>query len=464
VQDGPSKLAQLPRVDRVVAHASLDGFRRRLGAEAVTRLARRAIDGARAAVKRGEECPTLEQVAAEVVLGARAALSARARPVINAAGVVLHTNLGRAPLPADAVAALAASAGRYTSVEIDLGTGRRGARAAFAEGALCELSGGEAALVVNNNAAAVMLALSALAMGRRVIVSRGELIEIGGGFRVPDVLARSGAVLVEVGTTNRTRVDDYRRAIDEAPEQTAAILRVHQGNFRQTGFVERPDLRALVELAHARGILLVKDLGGGALIDLRELGLQGEPTVQESVQSGADVICFSTDKVLGGPQGGALVGRAEAIEKARRDPLARALRLGRLPLVALEATLACYLEGRTADVPALAALRAPVEQVRARAQRWADHLAGRGVAAEVVEHTVEVGGGALADATAASAGVALTGAPERLAAALRAGDPPVLGRIHEGRLLLDARTVLPGEDDALLAAVVLACETAAREP
>jgi L-seryl-tRNA(Ser) seleniumtransferase len=278
------------------------------------------------------------------------------------------------------------------------------------------------------------------------------------------VLARSGAVLVEVGTTNRTRVDDYRRAIDEAPEQTAAILRVHQGNFRQTGFVERPDLRALVELAHARGILLVKDLGGGALIDLRELGLQGEPTVQESVQSGADVICFSTDKVLGGPQGGALVGRAEAIEKARRDPLARALRLGRLPLVALEATLACYLEGRTADVPALAALRAPVEQVRARAQRWADHLAGRGVAAEVVEHTVEVGGGALADATAASAGVALTGAPERLAAALRAGDPPVLGRIHEGRLLLDARTVLPGEDDALLAAVVLACETAAREP
>jgi L-seryl-tRNA(Ser) seleniumtransferase len=375
--------------------------------------------------------------------------------VINATGVVLHTNLGRAPLAAAAVAALTASAGRYTSIEIDLGTGRRGARAAFAERGLAELAGAEAALVVNNNAAATLLALSALAMGRKVIVSRGELIEIGGGFRVPDVCARSGAELVEVGTTNRTRLADYERAL--AAGGVAAILRVHQGNFRQTGFVERPEPGPLAALAHARGALLIEDLGGGAMIDLTPHGLAGEPTPRAEIEAGADVVCFSTDKVLGGPQGGALVGRADAIEKARRDPLARAFRLGRLPLVALEATVALYLEGRLDEVPALAALRRPLDEVRARAEAWALALGAKGVAASVVELEGAVGGGALAEAPVRSAGVAVeTGEAEALAARLRAGEPPVVGRIHEGRLLFDARTVLPGEDEALLAAVLAA--------
>ena len=451
-----ANLSALPRVDRVARHPSLATLRRRLGDEALTRLARRAIEDARASVKSGAPCPTEDEVAGRVEQAARAALAARARPVINATGVVLHTNLGRAPLAERAVRALAGSAGRYTSIEIDLGTGRRGPRAAFAESALAELSGAEAALVVNNCAAAVMLALSAHALGRKVLVSRGELVEIGGGFRVPEVLTRSGAVLVEVGTTNRTRVTDYERALEEGG--VAAILRVHQGNFRQVGFVERPARRDLARLARDRGVLLIEDLGGGAMLDLTPFGLPGEPTVREAVSGGADLVCFSTDKVLGGPQGGALVGQVGAVERCRRDPLARALRLGRLPLVALEATLACYLEGDLDAIPTLRMIRAPVSEVRARAEGWRDALAAQGVAAEVVNVESAVGGGALADAGLASAGLALPGDdPDALAARLRAGDPPVVGRVQEGRLLIDARTVLPGEDEALIEAVAAAC-------
>jgi L-seryl-tRNA(Ser) seleniumtransferase len=380
--------------------------------------------------------------------------------VINATGVVLHTNLGRAPLGADALAALAASAGGYTSIEIDLDTGRRGARGAFAERALAELTAAEAALVVNNNAAATLLALTAIVAGapaaaRRVIVSRGELVEIGGGFRVPDVCARSGAELVEVGTTNKTRLDDYARALD--PGGVAAILRVHPGNFRQTGFVERPRLTELAALARARGVPLVKDLGGGALVDLAPLGLTGEPLARASVEAGCDLVCFSCDKVLGGPQGGAIVGRAALVERARKDPLARAVRLGRLPLVALEATLAAMLEGRLDDVPALRMLRSTADELRARAEAWTAALAALGVEARVVELTSAVGGGALAEAELPSFGVALE-APDvdALAARLRGGNPPVVGRIHAGALLLDARTVQPGEDAALLGALAAA--------
>jgi L-seryl-tRNA(Ser) seleniumtransferase len=448
-------------VDRVSAHARLEPLRRRLGSEAVTRLTRRAIEAARSAVREGAACPSIEEVAAEVERAGERLLKKRARPVINATGVILHTNLGRAPLAREAARAVAESAARYTSVEIDLETGRRGARGAFAESALCELSGAEAALVVNNNAAAVLLALSALASGARVIVSRGELIEIGGGFRIPEVLARSGAKLVEVGTTNKTRLEDYARALDVDEGGAAAILRVHQANFRQTGFVERPELGALAELSRARGALLIKDLGGGAMLDLAPYGLAGEPTVRASVSGGCDVVCFSTDKVLGGPQGGAIVGRAGLVERARRDPLARALRLGRLPLVALEATLERYLEGDLDSVPALAAVRATLEAVGARAAAWQSALAARGVPASVVELAAAMGGGSLAEEALASVGLAIdagsSGASvEALARRLRAGDPPVLPRIHEGRLLLDARTVLPGEDEALVEAVIAA--------
>ncbi len=448
-------LSHLPRVDRVLGDASLEGARRRLGAAAVTRLARAAIDEARAAVRAGAPCPTAADVAAVVARAAEASLARRVRAVVNATGVVLHTNLGRAPIGASAAAAVAASAGRYVSLEIDLATGKRGGRGAFAESALAELSGAEGALVVNNNAAAVLLALSAVAVGRPVVVSRGEAVEIGGGFRIPEVLARSGARMVEVGTTNKTRLDDYARALDDHPD-TVAILRVHPGNFRMTGFVERPPLGALARLAHARGALLVKDLGGGALLDFAEIGLPGEPTVRASVEAGSDLVCFSTDKLLGGPQGGAIVGASALVERVRRDPLARALRVGRLALVALEATLEAYLVGDLDAVPTLAALRIPVEVVRARAAAWQAALASEGVACEVVDLEGAVGGGTLSEAVVASAGIAVEGDAEAIAARLRAGSPAVLGRVHEGRLVLDARTVLPGEDADLLAALLAA--------
>jgi L-seryl-tRNA(Ser) seleniumtransferase len=448
---------RLPKVDRVALHPNLAAARARLGVEAVTRLARRAIDAARRAVVAGESAPSLEETVQRVEAAAAAQLRLRARPVINATGVLLHTNLGRAPLAHRAVEALAASAGHATSVEIDLATGRRGARGAFAEQSLAELCGAESALVVNNNAAAVLLALSALTAGKRVLVSRGELIEIGGGFRVPDVCARSGAELIEVGTTNKTRLSDYERAIDAGG--VGAILRVHQGNFRQIGFVERPDLSDLAKLAHARGVLLIKDLGGGALVDLSATGLVGEPLARPCVEAGCDVVCFSTDKVLGGPQGGAIVGARDYVEKARRDPLARALRLGRLPLVALEATIALYLEGAVDEIPVLAAARMPIDEVKRRAESWADSLSHRGVESEVVALEGAMGGGTLAESPLPSFGIALSNlssSVDAVAECLRVGEPSVVARIAEGRLLFDARSVQAVEAAPMLDAIVAA--------
>jgi L-seryl-tRNA(Ser) seleniumtransferase len=446
------ELRRLPKVDKVAAHAALDVARTRLGTEAVMRFARRAVDAARERVKAGAACPELDEVAGEAAAAANAALSARARRVINATGVVLHTNLGRAPLGRAVADAVASSAAGYTSIELELGSGRRGARGAFAEGALAGLCGAEAALVVNNNAAAVLLALSALAFKKKVVVSRGELIEIGGGFRVPDVCARSGAELIEVGTTNKTRLADYARALDEP--DVGAILRVHPGNFRQSGFVERPELAQLAKLAHERNVLLIKDLGGGALFDLAPFGLRGEPVAKGAIEAGADVVCFSCDKVLGGPQGGAIVGKRDLVERTRKDPLARALRLGRLPLVALEATLAAYVEGRADDVPVVRMMKEPVERVRARAASWRDALAKNGVEAKVVDVEGAVGGGALAEEPIRSAALAIeTNDAEKISARLRTGEPPVVARIHAGTLLLDARTVLEGEGDALVLAI-----------
>lgn len=446
----------MPRVDRVIAHPSLEEARKRLGPGAVTALARSVLEGLRDGVRGGGAVPDVDEVASEVARRAELRLAMRARRVINGTGVLLHTNLGRAPLGERAARAVAESASGYTSIELDLRTGKRGRRGAFAETALAELAGAEAALVVNNNAAAVLLLLGCLAAGREVIVSRGELVEIGGGFRVPDVMARSGARLVEVGTTNKTRTADYARALDGAPG-AAAILRVHQGNFRQIGFVERPDHHELAALARARGVLLLEDLGSGALLDLSPQGLGGEPVVRASVAAGSDVVCFSTDKVLGGPQGGALVGRAALIDKARTDPLTRALRLGRLPLVALEATLASYLEGEPDAVPVLAAVRRPLAEVMARAAAWQSALERRAVPAVALPLVAFVGGGSLPEETLASGGIALSPADaEGFSARLRGGPSPVLARIHEGRVLVDARSVLPGEDGALVDALVLA--------
>jgi L-seryl-tRNA(Ser) seleniumtransferase len=442
-------------VDRIVAHVALDEARRALGAAAVTVLVREAIAEARGAARDGRGTPTAEAIAARVVALASARLGTRTKRVVNATGVVLHTNLGRAPLAEDAVGALTATARGYVSLELDLASGQRGGRGAFAERALAELTGAESALVVNNNAAAVLLALASVAGRKAVLVSRGELVEVGGGFRIPEVLARSGARMVEVGTTNKTRASDYAEALD-AESDVAAILRVHPGNFRQTGFVERPTLEALVHVARPRQVPVIEDLGGGLLVELGVAGLEREPLVRASIAAGADLVCFSTDKAVGGPQGGAVVGRSARVEKLRRDPLARALRMGRLPLVALEATLGHLLRGELDAIPALAALRAPVSRVRVRAEGWARALNDRGIACEAVALDAVAGGGAFTEERLPSAGVALSGDAERWLERLRAGDPPVVARIEGDRVVLDARTVLPAEDEALLRAVVRA--------
>jgi L-seryl-tRNA(Ser) seleniumtransferase len=351
----------------------------------------------------------------------------------------VHTNLGRAPLAEAALARAHDAARGYSNLEYDLDTGTRGSRQDHCAAILRRLTGAEAALVVNNNAAAVLLALAALAEGREVLVSRGELIEIGDGFRIPDVLARSGARLVEVGTTNRTRVADYERAI--GPE-TAVLLRVHQSNFRVVGFTEAPDLGRLADVARRHELPLVDDLGSGALLPLGD-----EPLARDSLAAGADLVCFSGDKLLGGPQAGVVVGRADLVERLRRHPLQRALRADKLSLAALEGTLALFLEPERArrEVPVLRMLDEPPAIVRTRAERLARLVGG-----EVEETVARVGGGALPLAELPSFAVALV---EELAPRLRAADPPVVALVRDGRTLLDCRTLAEEELDEVAAAV-----------
>ena len=372
-----------------------------------------------------------------------AALEPSLRRVLNATGVVLHTNLGRAALADAAVAALATTAGVATNVELELADGRRGSRQAHVAPLLVELLRCEAALAVNNGAAAILLALAAHGAGREVVVSRGQLVEIGDGFRIPDVLAQSGAHLVEVGSTNRTRRADYARAI--GPD-TAAVLWVHPSNYRVVGFAESASLAELRTLCDEQGLPLIADLGSGSLLDLPFSG--HEPTAQEVLAGGADLVTFSGDKLLGGPQAGILAGREPAIEACRRHPLARALRIDRLSLAALEATLRLYRDPLQAasEIPALRALLEPAETVRARAERLAARIGG-----DVVESVGRVGGGALPLAELASFAVRLPGDAERVSASLRAGEPPVIARIADGACLLDCRTLTDADADEVRA-------------
>jgi L-seryl-tRNA(Ser) seleniumtransferase len=417
-------LRQLPSVDALLADAS----------ELVARHGRpRTVDALRAAL--AEARAAGEARPGERLLGRAAELLARPpslRPVLNATGVIVHTNLGRAPLAAHALARAAAVASGYANLEYDLEAGARGSRHDHLGGLLAELTGAETGMAVNNNAAAVLLGLAALAAGREVIISRGELIEIGDGFRIPDILAQSGARLVEVGTTNRTSLRDYEAAI--GPE-TAAIVRVHQSNFRMVGFTAAPALGELAELAARHGLTLVDDLGSGQLLDLPNLA--DEPTARSSIEAGAQVVCFSGDKLLGGPQAGVIVGTAAAVGRIRRHPLARAMRIDKLSLAALEATLELYRDpGRALrDVPVLAAAAESADAVRARAERLASRLGG-----EVVATSARVGGGAVPLLEIESFACALDGG-EALAATLRAADPPVVSLVREGRVLLDCRTL-----------------------
>jgi len=377
------------------------------------------------------------------------------RRVLNATGVVLQTNLGRAPLAAVALAAIADAAGAV-SVEYDLEAGRRGERHGHASRLLAELSGAEDGVVANNNAAAVLLALAALASRKEVIVARGELVEIGGGFRIPDVLRRSGAKLVEVGTTNRTYVRDYAAAITE---RTGAILRVHASNFKLTGFVARPEDRALGSLAHERGVAFIHDLGSGTFLDTSRYGLAREETVAEAVAAGADVVTFSGDKLLGGPQAGLAVGRASSIAALRAHPLMRAMRPDKLTLAALVATLELYRDGRAeTELPVWRMIAATPTALAKRARALAAQLQAGGAESEVIETSSTVGGGSLPEETQPSRAVAIAarhGRANEILARLRAGDPPIVARIVDDRAALDLRSVAP-EDDEMLARAVTA--------
>jgi len=397
---------------------------------------RSALDRAREEIRAGVDPGDLvDRVESELA----AAHGARLRRVINATGVIVHTNLGRAPLARDALERVASVAAGYSNLEYDIDEGARGSRQDHVAPILRRLTGAEAALVVNNNAGAVLLALAALAEGREVLVSRGELIEIGDGFRIPDVLARSGARLREVGTTNRTRAADYDRAI--GPE-TALLLRVHQSNFRVVGFTEQPRLEELVRVGRTHGIPVVDDLGSGVLVELK-----GEPSARDALTAGADLVCFSGDKLLGGPQAGIVVGRADLVERLRRHPLQRALRADKLTLAALEGTLALYLDPERAarEIPVLEMLGEPLEAVRGRAERLAELAGG-----EVEQAIGRVGGGALPLAELPSFACAIE---EELTTPLREGEPPIVGILRDGRLLLDCRTLTDREVDEVAAAI-----------
>lgn len=381
------------------------------------------------------------------------------RPVINATGVVLHTNLGRAPLAKVALDAIVQSAGGSSNLEYDLARGERGSRYDHCVALLQELTGAEDALVVNNGAAALVLALNTLAEGREAIISRGELIEIGGSFRVPDIMARSGASLREVGTTNRTHVADYRDALGET---TGVVVKVHRSNFEVRGFVAEATLRELAPVAREAGVPLLFDFGSGLLMSLEAFGLGGEPVASDALRDGASVVVMSGDKLLGGPQAGIMLGSREVIGQCRRNPLTRALRVDKLTIAALSATLALYRDPPRAlrEIPTLAMLTTPEENIRRRADAVAVALRSGGVEGVAVPSEASVGGGAFPTARLASWAVALGGDVSRIAALLRDATPPVVGHIGGGRLLLDLRSVPPREDRALAASVLSALHNA----
>jgi L-seryl-tRNA(Ser) seleniumtransferase len=446
----------IPSIEQLRQRAAVRSLEVRYGREALVEALRDAAAALRERLGTGSPAPPDEDAAAQAIASDAEARLARGfepslRSVINATGVVVHTNLGRAPLSAAAIRRITELAAGYTNLEYDVAEGARGSRATHAELLLSRLTGADAAAVANNNAGATLLVLAALAAGREVIVSRGELVEIGGGFRVPDVMAQSGAVLREVGTTNRTRAGDYAAAIGD---RTALILRVHPSNFRIEGFTERPALAGLVALGRQFDIPVVEDLGSGAVLPL----VRGEPLVAESVRVGADLVCFSGDKLLGGPQAGVVVGRRALVDRIRRHPLMRALRADKLTYAALEATLIEYLAGRAHQtIPVARMLSMDVGDIADRASAVAAALARAGWEAEVVAGVSAVGGGSAPGVELPTRLVALSrhgASADRIDAMLRAKETPIVARIQDGRVVLDLRTVPPELDATLISLLV----------
>jgi len=441
-----SSLRQLPSVDQLLQIPRTSAWITRYGRALVVDSLRQALDQARHEVRTGAPVPDqdalLENAASLLAAWTRPSLE----PVINASGVILQTNLGRAPLSAAALLAIQQVAAGYSNLEYDLDRGRRGSRMVHAEDLLRRLTGAEGAMVVNNNAAAVLLALTALARRRAVVIARTQLVEIGGGFRVPDVMKQSGARLLEIGATNRVHLSDYESALEENP---ALILRAHRSNFRMIGFTSEPELTEIAGLAQRAGLPLVDDLGSGTLIDTARYGLAHEPTVQESLAAGADLVTFSGDKLLGGPQAGIIAGRADLVARLKKHPLARAIRADKLCLAALSATLQHYLKGEVeTHIPIWRMIAASPEQIQTRAQAWARAI-NQG---QVVPGQSTVGGGSLPGETLPTFLLAISSrSPDRLLARLRRASPPIIARVQEDQVVLDPRSVLAEQEAALLA-------------
>ncbi len=439
-------LRALPSVDRLLNTATAQALCVQFGRPLTTEALRETLAAARARFSKGQPIPDAGTILDEAALLLEAWTAPTILPLINATGVIVHTNLGRAPLSRVANQAVQAVAQGYSNLEYDLPKGRRGSRLVHAEALLQRLTGAEAALVVNNNAAAVVLVLTALARRRRVVIARSQLVEIGGGFRVPDVMRQSNARVVEIGTTNRVHLADYEEALSEP---TALIMRAHRSNFQIIGFTSEPGLAEIADLAHQYDVAVVDDLGSGALLDTAVYGLGHEPMVQESLAAGADLVCFSGDKLLGGPQAGIIVGQTKQVNKLKKHPLARALRADKLCLAALSATLTHFLKDEAiTEIPVWRMIAAPEASLQVRASGWAAAL-GQG---EVVAGQSTVGGGSLPGETLPTRLLALdVRSPTRTLARLRKSRPPIIARVEGERILLDPRTVLPEQDETLLA-------------
>ena len=444
-----NQLRLLPSIDELLQSSGGAGLIAQYSRGMTLRAIRAALAQARLDIFNGSTCPSSEQLLASAEQTLQQVMQPHLRSVINATGVIINTNLGRSPLSQEALQAVQQVAGGYSNLEYDVEAGKRGSRHTHVTALLRELTGAEAALVTNNNAAAVLLALSTLAMGREVIISRGQLVEIGGGFRVPDVMRQSGCLLVEVGTTNRTRVSDYEAALSE---RSAVLLTVHPSNFVISGFTESTPVAALAELAHRHNLPVMDDLGSGCLLDSAQYGLAHEPMPQESLAAGADVVCFSGDKLLGGPQAGILVGKAEILERIAKNPLMRAMRIDKMTLAALEATLRHYQRDEAAQhIPIWRMIAARPERIASRAARWAHKLQAQGIAARTQRGESTVGGGSLPGETLPTSLLAIDAAGvspslDDLARQLRMRNIPIITRILRDTLLLDPRTVLEEQD------------------
>jgi L-seryl-tRNA(Ser) seleniumtransferase len=456
--DTNDALRRLPSVDRLLKEQAAVQLAEQYPRDLVVQALRETLEDARSDIRAGAALPSTTTILEMAKRRLESAFRPSLRPVINATGVIVHTNLGRAPLSDDALRAVQLVAGGYSNLEYRLEEGLRGSRHEHVTELLRRITGAEDAIAVNNNAAAVLLTLSALAQGREVIVSRGQAVEIGGGFRIPDVLRQSGAKLVEVGTTNRTYLRDYEEAITE---NTALLLHVHPSNFRVEGFVHSTSIDELVSLGRSKKIPVVDDLGSGSFIDSSRYGLQHEPLVQERIESGVDLVCFSGDKLLGGPQAGLIAGKSRYVEQLRRHPLARAIRVDKMTIAALSATLRHYLlRDAERKIPVWRMISIPLGEIEARASRLARRLRRGGLAVELIPGLSTIGGGSLPGETLPTQLIAISSgaeglAPLEMAARLRRMDPPVVARLERSLLLLDLRTVRP-EDDRLVGDHLLA--------